>query len=50
VEAGATVGPGSLVMAQETVPAGSTWGGNPIRPLHADALETVTAGGTTRER
>ena len=41
------MGPGSLVMAQETVPAGSTWGGNPIRPLHAEALP---AGGVTRER
>jgi carbonic anhydrase/acetyltransferase-like protein (isoleucine patch superfamily) len=31
----ATVGPASLVMRGETVPAGSRWSGNPIGPWRA---------------
>ena len=41
VQSYATVGPGSLVMAQESVPANSRWAGNPIsrwdRPWTPDA-------------
>ncbi|MCJ8504335.1 AMP-binding protein [Kocuria flava] len=44
VEEGATVYPGSLVMAQETVPAGTRWGGNPIRPMSTHADQLVEAG------
>ena len=29
---GATVGPGSLVMRGDRVPAGTVWQGNPIEP------------------
>ena len=32
IERAATVGPGSLVMRGEAVPAGSRWTGNPIAP------------------
>ena len=33
IEERTTVGPGSLVMRQETVPSDGNWGGNPIRHL-----------------
>lgn len=34
ISAAATVGPGSLVLRGEDVPAGSRWTGNPIAPWH----------------
>ncbi|UFS61073.1 Pls/PosA family non-ribosomal peptide synthetase [Subtercola endophyticus] len=40
----ATVGPASLVMRGENVPAGSRWAGNPIAPwvVHDDSGDTLT--------
>jgi non-ribosomal peptide synthetase-like protein len=40
VDVSATVGPASLVMRGERVPAGSLWSGNPISPWHAPPWET----------
>lgn len=37
IERAATVGPGSLVLRGEAVPAGSRWTGNPIAPWRAPA-------------
>ena len=34
--AGSCVGPGSLVMRGEGVPAGTRWAGNPISPWHEE--------------
>jgi acetyltransferase-like isoleucine patch superfamily enzyme len=51
VQSRATVGPGSLVMAQETVPANGRWAGNPIsrwdRPWTPDAGPSVALSSET---
>ncbi|TFC37980.1 Pls/PosA family non-ribosomal peptide synthetase, partial [Cryobacterium sp. TMT2-14] len=40
IEEGATVGPASLVMRGERVPAGSVWSGNPISPWRSLPWQT----------
>jgi acetyltransferase-like isoleucine patch superfamily enzyme len=43
VGAGATVGPGSLVMRGDEVPASTRWQGNPIAPWDALRKKRTTA-------
>ena len=45
IGANATVGPASLVMRGESVPAGSRWSGNPIGPWRAVTVRAYQASG-----